>query len=548
VFLDTTYRPPAARADDDGGSGKIIFVPGSGGDLQAALDTALPGDVIMLEAGATFQGPFVLPNKRRPPRWDDDGEGSPCSREGRGRGRRAQRCWIIVRSSAPDSALPPPGARIDPSYAPVMPKIVVGHEGGAIRTTPGAHHFRFIGIEFAPTPGAFPIDLIHLGGNDFTVDVVPHHIIFDRCYVHGDPAVGGRLGILMNSASTAVIGSYLADLKWVGNDSAAIQSWNGTGPFKIVNNYLEAASVNLFFGGGSDPTIPNLVPSDIEVRGNHFAKPLAWRVGDPTYAGTPWTVKNFFELKNAQRVLVDGNVFEYNWKQSGQDGFAVEFTPRNQDGGAPWAVVQDVAFTHNIVRHTTAGIHFLGQDNFQPSRQLQRVLIQDNLFVDVGAFASNGGSVGRLFQLRDGTADIVIDHNTALQTGSPVWAQVSTGAVHTGFVFTNNIAPNNQRGVSSDRPVGNALATLSAYFPGYVFARNVLPGGDPLGYPPDNSFPAALAQVGFADFAGGDYRLGASSPYKDAGTDGRDIGADIDELLVATATAVSGTPPPLPPE
>jgi Fibronectin type III domain len=51
--------------------------------------------------------------------------------------------------------------------------------------------------------------------------------------------------------------------------------------------------------------------------------------------------------------------------------------------------------------------------------------------------------------------------------------------------------------------------------------------------------------------AGGDYRLAASSLYENAGTDGKDLGADIDEILNAmcaapaptglTATAVSST-------
>src|SRR5205807_10281716 len=119
AFLDTTYTPP---------SGQIIAVP-AGGDFQAALNSANPGDVITLEAGATFTGPFVLPNK--------PGAG-----------------WIFVRSSRPDSALPSPGVRIDPSYAPQMRKLVVGAVyRGAIVTLPGAHHSRLIGIDVAPTPG-----------------------------------------------------------------------------------------------------------------------------------------------------------------------------------------------------------------------------------------------------------------------------------------------------------------------------------------------------------------------------------------------------------
>src|ERR1041384_8464985 len=53
VFLDTTYVPP---------TGATINVP-AGGDLQAALNAAQPGDQIVLQAGAAYTTPpdgFVL--------------------------------------------------------------------------------------------------------------------------------------------------------------------------------------------------------------------------------------------------------------------------------------------------------------------------------------------------------------------------------------------------------------------------------------------------------------------------------------------------------
>src|SRR5262245_22832774 len=43
-------------------SGRMIRVP-PGGDFQAALNAARLGDVIILQAGATYVGPFVLPKK-----------------------------------------------------------------------------------------------------------------------------------------------------------------------------------------------------------------------------------------------------------------------------------------------------------------------------------------------------------------------------------------------------------------------------------------------------------------------------------------------------
>src|SRR5262249_31173267 len=139
------------------------------------------------------------------------------------------------------------------------------------------------------------------------------------------------------------------------------------GPFKIANNYLESTGENVLFGG-ADPHIPNMVPSDIEFRRNLCSKPLSWDYLDPSYAGVSWVVKNLFEVKNGQRLLVDGNTFEYNWVAA-QNGNAIVFTPRNQEGTAPWSRVQDVTFTNNIVRHTAAGITIAGWDDEHPSQQ-----------------------------------------------------------------------------------------------------------------------------------------------------------------------------------
>src|SRR5262245_46681250 len=74
-------RPPSIARDPSSGT-RTIEVP-AGGDLQAALDEARPGDTVSLAAGAAFVGPFTLPSKR---------------------GTR----WIVVRGAAADR-LPPEG-------------------------------------------------------------------------------------------------------------------------------------------------------------------------------------------------------------------------------------------------------------------------------------------------------------------------------------------------------------------------------------------------------------------------------------------------------
>ena len=509
AFLDTTPVAP---------TGQTIDVPADG-DFQAALDSAQPGDMITLQAGATYTGSFVLPAK--------SGTG-----------------WITVRTSAPDSSLPPYGSRITPASAAVLPKIVSPGSTAALATAPNAHHYRFIGIEFTVASDVTTnYGIVTLGDGSAaqsSLAEVPYALVFDRVYVHGHSTLNVSRGFALNSASTAVINSYVSEIHGVGFDTQAISGWNGPGPFTIANNYLEAAGENVLFGG-ADPFIPNLVPSDIDVRGNHMFKPLSWMQGHSTYAGTPWTVKNLFELKNARRVVIDGNVFEHNWPDA-QNGFAILFTVRNQDGNAPWSTVADVTFTHNIVRHVANGVNILGQDDIHASQQQQRIVIQDNLFDDVSS--ANWGGHGRLFQILNGVANLTIDHNTAFQTGDIIGSDQDPNS---GFTFTNNVAPNNLYGVGGANTYGNPVLTLDTYFPDAVFTNNAIVGVNSPVYPSGNFFPQSFSDVGFVAAASGNYALGSVSIYSGAATDGTAVGVSWTDLTARTSGAASGQASAIPP-
>ena len=511
VYLDTTYALP---------TGPTITVP-PGGDFQAALNSAQPGSVIVLTAGATYAGNFTLPNKT--------GTG-----------------WIYIQSSAL-SSLPAPGTRVSPAQASLMPRLLDTSGNPALQTATAAHHYRFVGIEITTTwatTSSTDYALVNLdspGGNS-ALSQVPTNLVLDRCYIHGTPTGNIRNGVIINSASTGILDSFISEIHEVNNESHGILGQNGPGPFKIVNNEIQAAGENLMFT--QQPYLTNLVPADIEIRGNHLFKPLTWLPGNPAFAGISWAVKNNFEVKNAARVLIDGNVFENNWVGvfQPQDGFAVAFTVAAGGSNTPWVVVKDVTFTHNIVQHSSAGIQFRGNDVNYPAQTLQRILIRDNLFVDIGAFPMIYNA-GRLFQISDGGADYTFDHNTAFHIEDPLYAQTHAQGYWpaTGFSFTNNIAANNA-GVCGDATGCNVLSTLNTYFSGYVFARTAMTGGTGANYPANNLFPVSWLAVGFVNYSGGDYHLAPASPYKNAGTDGKDLGADIDAVLAATAGAISGRP------
>ena len=178
---------------------------------------------------------------------------------------------------------------------------------------------------------------------------------------------------------------------------------------------------------------------------------------------------------------------------------------RNQDGTAPWSTVRDVTFTNNIVRHSGGGVNMMGTDYLHPSQPTQRVLIQNNLFDDIGG-TWNG--TGTFVQILDGGSDVVVDHNTVLQSGNMITATYSSALVPaTSFVFTNNIVSYNQYGVFGDYGIGLGMRAINAYFPGSSFARNAIVGGLASNFPADNYVPSALAAVGFVDLANRNYAL-----------------------------------------
>src|SRR5678815_2408300 len=392
-----------------------IIVPATG-DLQAAINAAQYGDAIILEAGATYTGSFVLPLK--------SGTGE-----------------IVIQSSRVSEL--PGGARVNPSQSALFARIQSATPAEpVVKTVPAAHHYRFAGIEFSTTTETVVVyDLVRFGEGGSaqnTLTSVPNNLIIDRSYIHGFPTQDVQRGVSMNCAECSITNSYISDIHGVGYDTQAICGWNGPGPFHIVNNYLEGAGENVLFGG-ADPSIPNLVPSDIEIRRNYVFKPLSWKVGDPSYAGKHWTVKNLLELKNANRVTIDGNVFENAWVD-GQVGIPILFTVRNQSCTCPWCTVQNVTFTNNTVRGAMGGLNFLGKDNeaeasfgkctntaTQGSVRGTGATVSNNLFYNIP---------GNPFLTLNGFYNVNLNHNTHLQTNN---LMTLYGEQSQGFAYTNNL-------------------------------------------------------------------------------------------------------------
>lgn len=479
----------------------MIKTVNAGQSIQSAVDTALDGDVIKVEAGATFRGPVELPAKI----------GST---------------GVVIQSSRADEL---PQVRMSLVDSALMPKILVPHAEQAIRTMPGAHHYKFDGIAVLPDAGATILyDLVRFGGSrdeQKTLASVPHHLKMDRCVVGGLPTSNFRSGLSLNSSDTEVTRCYFSEIHAIGDDSQAIISYNTPGRNKVIDCYLEAAGEN-FMLGGSDSFSSEFIPSDYEIRQCHMFKPLSWRTSNAR-----WTVKNWFEIKSGRRILVDGCVMENNWggqrpdgSDWGQDGTGVLFTVRNQDCHAPWSTVEDVEFKNTTLRNAFGGaFNFLGMDNEvtaefgkcnppSASGRGQRVRVSNCLVYDIfGPFLSLNGFF-----------DVTLDHITHLQRGN---FMVFNGEPSTGFRYVKNLTQDHDYGIRDASGI-DGIPALVKWVPGCDMTANVV-AKPYTAYPSGNQYPPSLSLPE-------DFR----SPFND-------VGCDIDALRAAQSGTV--TPPiPLP--
>jgi uncharacterized protein YjdB len=482
----------------------------AGANLQAALNAAQPGDELLLAPGARYVGNFVLPTKP------------------------AGSAWIVVRTDVPDAALGAAGTRMTPTRAAAvnLAQILTPNGQPALDTQLGTHHYRLTGVEIGATTSAVDINaIVRFGIDDYTQNsaaTTANHLIVDRSYVHGAATLEVRRCVLLNSATSAVVDSWLADCHSNVSDSQAIVSWNGPGPFLIQNNHLEAGHEVVVFGGGTF-TVAGGSPSDITIRGNHITRPLAWK--------GIWQVKNLLETKHVKRLLIEGNVFENNWADA-QAGFAFVLKSENQQNDNPWTQSADITIRYNRIRNTGNVWNLAENPSGRPALPAARMVITDNIVENVNVAPYLGD--GHTLQLLGGLQDIVMMHNTVLSAAGGNAFAVVFGQLPTvqRLVVHSNVLQHGSYGMKGGG-VGEGTSSINLYAPGSLITNNAIAGGGQASaYPVNNFFPSTTGAIGFANLLAGDLRLLLGSPYAGKGYDGREIGADQVQVDNMTRNAV----------
>jgi hypothetical protein len=152
VFIDTTWNPPV---------GSTTWAAHTSAQLSSALNSSVPGDTIVLDAGSTYGGYFQLPAKSNP-----------------------NNKWIYIISSA--LANLPAGRRVSPANASSMPKIVTPNVAADFQVNGGAK-WRLAGLELTAAsnyPSGCPTTAncitYFLVGSQLNPTPLPDSIVIDR--------------------------------------------------------------------------------------------------------------------------------------------------------------------------------------------------------------------------------------------------------------------------------------------------------------------------------------------------------------------------------
>ena len=447
-------------------SGTTIVVPtGSdplvnGDNFQIALDTAVCGDTIVLQAGAEYGTRVTFVNSYGP-------IGYPFYLRNKG---DCAGSYITIQTSNL-GGLPAEGTRVSPSHAAAMPKVVSYTGSPAIEAATYANYYKLVGLEFTNSPtvasqGGHTNTL--LGGPSYNpIGSHPHHITVDRSFFHPiedttNPSSDYRSatrGVHIDGAEIVVQNSYLSGFTgWYWNtttpiDSEAVIMVSGPGPLRLFNNFLEAWYNNVFTGGGGAPTAntATLASGTTATQATFILNPGAVlpAIGDlvafqmPTTAtcqpsgfappGEVWCV--------GQVTGISGNTVSY----MDVGGSGINSAPATP-GLAKWngQVISDVEIRRNTFNKRVGWEKYGQCKSFYEVKMAVGLTIDGNIFLD-GPGGCN--AVGIVSGNQTGATpwtmvtDVVISNNLFYHTGNltTTFTTYSTNLEGGNVVVSNNL-------------------------------------------------------------------------------------------------------------
>jgi len=237
----------------------------------------------------------------------------------------------------------------------------------AISLASGARRYRFIGIEVTqkrtpPFPAGWNTPTASGSAYQGVVQALVNaseatsEIIIDRCYLHG---LGyphrNRYAITGYFSKSAFINNYIDEISWWRSSGysqteggTGINLWRDSNGVLTHNNYIAVAGIHYF---APDQGSDRQQPGDLTITRNTFKQYPKWRRGDPANDGRNYTHRNHIECKQCERLLIEGNIFDYGYSSLTAGQFIL-MTPRCSTTGLS-SVYNVSSFNNGTITTTT---------------------------------------------------------------------------------------------------------------------------------------------------------------------------------------------------
>jgi len=579
------------------GSNCIRSPGSSAANFQSALNAATCGDTIVLVAGYTYSGNFTVPatSCTNNSGWIEVVSANLSSLPGPGNRvgpSDASNMPIISTSNSSPAIQFNSGANhwrligieITTSYG-LSPNVLfymigTGNTVTSVSSLPSyiiLDRCYVVGVSNMNVQHAIDMDAEYMAIVDSDCDEIHYHFNDSQCIfgfngpgpflIQNNFIQGSTENIMFGGTGTYISNMIPSDITIVGNLFQKNLNWYVV-RLGYGTNY-SVATGNPTLTWTATTAYPNVGDVYVDPNGNYESVQTAGTSGSnqptwPTTAGNGtlttdgsvtwklqyyWVVKNLFECKNAQRVLIDGNVFQYTWSGGQDESFIIRSGADNN-----WDVCQDFTITHNLIQHSPMCIVAAGNlypGGGMPNSGTQYLLFRNNLCTDIHSATWGGTGYGVELQYGEnlGLHDVTIDHNTIFEDQEAVY--FSSGAAIPNVQITNNIMDYGQYGIAGDGTSGNMNETLTTYTSNLTYGDFVFTTtrqGTPYTGGGNTLWAGSLSGVGFTSYSGtdpnltGNFQLLPSSPYYRAGTDGEDIGVwDWACLNSDTSAALAGT-------
>lgn len=494
---------------------------GSTTAFQSACNAAVDGDIVQLASTVTYSGtPYDFP-------------------------ARGTAGYVLVTTQGFAVAQ---GTRVVAADFTGLPEIAVNASQIQLMMAQGASgwYFRGVSVQNRFVSSTFPqYGLLSWRNTNQSTDAhQATKLILEQCWLNGNWDTSQTRecvrGIRMDGEYQRVLQSRIEGFAGGGLETQAICGISGRGKALIDDCYLEGSTENFIWGGGGTGMPAGEYNADIVVRRSHLFKRVAWmNVSGSTVA----TRKNFYEIKNAYRHVLEGCECENHDGQGQQHDLVFNAKPQTT-AEQSYVRCRDIWVRHGRFRASYGPLNVGAAPTDASLRSnpgAERIQVSNSLWQD----SRSTGTENRVQIVGLGGAaaccpNVAVEWNTLACRNTMLTLSATTAGSVPGLVYCNNVGYGLVQYIdpfASGGMNGSTLLDSAAGAGQWTCAGNVkyaTNSGAGWGGTLATTNYRAASPILFVDQPNGDYTL-ADSRYTNKATDGGPPGCDFATLLTFTA-------------